>query len=68
MDKLLKITMVNRKILTLYKNFRETAVTWHALQKKENGCVPWMKRVVFHTSGVVGRETIHMGYMKQIFC
>jgi len=43
MDKLLKITTVNEKILTLCKNFREKAVTWHALQK--NG---WMKMDVFH--------------------
>jgi len=45
MDKLLKVTTMNGKILTLCKNFRERAVTWHAFQKKENG---WMKMDVFH--------------------
>jgi len=68
MEKLLKITTVNEKILTLYKKFRERVVMWHALQKiwmDENGCVPWMKTNDLYTSGVVGRKTIHMGYIKQ---
>jgi len=43
MDKLLKITMINGKILALYKKFRERAVKWHAFQKNE-----WMKMDVFH--------------------
>jgi len=71
MDKLQKITTVNEKILTLYKKFRERAMTWHALQKKwmdENGFVLWMKTTGLYTSGVVGREIIHMGYIKQKLC
>jgi len=37
---------------------------WHALQKRDmNGCIPWMKRAGLYTSGVIERETIHMGYV-----
>jgi len=39
MDKLIKITMVYGKMLTICEKFREKATTWHALQKKGNG---WM--------------------------
>jgi len=30
-----------------------------------DGCAPWMKRASLYTSGVVGRETMNMGYKNQ---
>jgi len=44
--------------------------TWHALQKERemDGCITLMKRDGLYTSGVVGNETIHMGYVKQELC
>jgi len=71
MDKLLKITTVNGKILTLCKKFRERAMMWHTFYKKwmdENGCVPWMKTSGFLTNGEVGRETIDIGYISNKNC
>jgi len=38
-DKLLKITMIYDKMLTICEIFREKAATWHALEKIGNG---WM--------------------------
>jgi len=45
MDKLLKITTIYGKILTICENFRKKAAMWHALQKKGNG---WMEMDVYH--------------------
>jgi len=73
MDKLLKISTVNGKILILHKKNSRKGIDKACFANKrkwfdENGCVPWMKRVGLYTSGVVGRETIHMGYIKQKLC
>jgi len=39
-------------------------VACFANKKEMDGCTPWMKREALYTSGVVGRETTHMEYVK----
>jgi len=34
-------------------------------KREMDGCTPWMKRDGLYTSGVVGRQTIHMGFIKE---
>jgi len=33
-------------------------------KKEMDGCTSWMKREGLYTSGMVGSETPHMGYVK----
>jgi len=66
MDKLVKITMVYSKIWTTREKFRKRIAAWHTLKKPEmDGCAAWMKRDDLYASGVVGSETMYMGYVEQ---
>jgi len=65
-DKLVKITMVYDKMLTICKKFREKQLHDMLCKKREiDGCAPWKKRDGLYASWVVGSQTIHMGYVKQ---
>jgi len=39
-----------------------------AKKREMDGCALWMIRDGLYISGLVGRETIHMGYVKQKLC
>jgi len=66
MDKLIKIITIYNRMLTIRENLKEGQPRGMPCKKKDmDGCVPWMKRASLHTSGVVGRETIHMEYVQQ---
>jgi len=69
MDKLVKIIMVYDRMLTICENLEKgNHVACLAKKKDMDGCAPWMKRDSLYTSRVVGRETIHMGYVLQELC
>jgi len=66
MVKLVKITTGYGKMLIICENLGKGQPRGMLCQKREmDGCVPWMKSDGLYTSGVVGREPIHMGYVKQ---
>jgi len=69
MDKLVKIITVCNRMLTICKNLEEGQPRGMPCKKRDmDECAPWMKRVGLYTSGVVGRETIHMGYVQLELC
>jgi len=37
-------------------------------RREMDGCTPWMKRDGLYINGVVGGETIHMGYKEKELC
>jgi len=69
MDKLVKIITVYNRMLTICENLEKGQPCGMPCYKKDiDGCAPWMKRVGLYTSGVVGRETIYMGYVQLELC
>jgi len=57
------------KIFTMYEDFRKRFhVACFAKKKDMDGCASWMKRTSLYTRGVVGRETMNMGYENQALC
>jgi len=69
MDKLVKIIMVYDRVLTICENLGKGKLHGMPCKKRDmDGCAQWMKRASLYISGVVGRETIYMGYIWQEFC
>jgi len=64
MDKLVKIIIVYDRMLTTCENLGKGQPCGMPCKKRDmDECAPWMKRTSLYTSGVVGRETIYMGYV-----
>jgi len=65
MDELVKIIMVYNRMLTICQNLEKGHPHGMPCKKRDmDECAPWMKRDSLYTSGVVGREIIHMGYVQ----